>query len=156
KEHAWKVCKRLIPASRVRIPLSPPDFLKFNGGPVGSLATIVCKSRQGRKAATVVNDSGAGKELTGLATSFASNSSGHSMGESSSEFAAYVAEQLRPLGALAIDRFFGGLSIKSGAALFAMIMDGALYFAVDDELRAEYERLGSHCFSYDSKKGRVD
>ena len=30
------------------------------GGSVGSLATIVCKSRQGRKAATVVNDSGAG------------------------------------------------------------------------------------------------
>ena len=24
KEHAWKVCKRLIPASRVRIPPSPP------------------------------------------------------------------------------------------------------------------------------------
>ena len=24
KEHAWKVCKRLNPASRVRIPLSPP------------------------------------------------------------------------------------------------------------------------------------
>ncbi len=25
KEHAWKVCIRLIPVSRVRIPLSPPD-----------------------------------------------------------------------------------------------------------------------------------
>ena len=36
------------------------------GGPVGSPATIVCKPRQGRKAATVVNDSGAGMRLTGL------------------------------------------------------------------------------------------
>ena len=36
------------------------------GGPVGSLATIVCKPRQGRKAATVVNDSGAGMQLAGL------------------------------------------------------------------------------------------
>ena len=37
-----------------------------NGGPAGSPATIVCKSRQGRKAATVVNDSGAGMQLAGL------------------------------------------------------------------------------------------
>ena len=78
------------------------------------------------------------------------------MGESSSEFAAYVAEQLRPLGPLAVDRFFGGLSIKFDAVLFAMIMDGSLYFSVDDALRAEYETFGSRCFSYDSKKGRVD
>src|SRR6185312_6043894 len=28
KEHAWKVCKRLNPASRVRIPSSPPLFRK--------------------------------------------------------------------------------------------------------------------------------
>jgi len=78
------------------------------------------------------------------------------MGESSSEFAAFVAEQLRPLGPLSIDRFFGGLSVKSNSLLFAMIMDGTLYFAVDDDLRAEYERLGSRCFAYDTKKGRVD
>ena len=26
KEHAWKVCRRLNPASGVRIPLSPPDM----------------------------------------------------------------------------------------------------------------------------------
>lgn len=37
----------------------------FNGGPVGSPATIVCESRQGRKAATVANDSGAGMWLAG-------------------------------------------------------------------------------------------
>jgi DNA transformation protein and related proteins len=78
------------------------------------------------------------------------------MGGSSSEFAAFVAEQLHPLGPLAINRFFGGVSIKSGATLFAMIMDGILYFAVDDVLRSEYEKLGSQCFSFASKKGRVD
>jgi len=37
-----------------------------------------------------------------------------------------------------------------------MIMDGTLYFAVDEALRGEYEKFGSQCFSYDSKKGRVD
>jgi hypothetical protein len=39
KEHAWKVCRRLNPASGVRIPLSPPDFapakVHFYGDPVG-------------------------------------------------------------------------------------------------------------------------
>jgi len=44
----------------------PPDDESLNGGPVGPLATIVCKPRQGRKAATVVNDSGAGMWLAGL------------------------------------------------------------------------------------------
>ncbi len=43
----------------------PALCVKFNGGPVGSLATIVCKPRQGRKAATVANDSGAGMRLAG-------------------------------------------------------------------------------------------
>jgi hypothetical protein len=38
----------------------------LNGGPVGALATIACKPRQGRKAATVVSDSGAGVSLAGL------------------------------------------------------------------------------------------
>ena len=31
KEHAWKVCKRLNPASRVRIPPSPPVLLIREG-----------------------------------------------------------------------------------------------------------------------------
>jgi len=77
------------------------------------------------------------------------------MAERRSEFAEFVAEQLRALGPLAIDRFFGGLGIKSGSFLFAMIMDGLLYFAVDEPLREEFERRGSQCFSFASKKGRI-
>src|SRR5579859_7959715 len=85
KEHAWKVCIRLIPVSRVRIPLSPPvHSVKLAatckqagqapvsglrcppyGGPVGPPATIVRKSRQVRKEATVADDSGAGVWLAG-------------------------------------------------------------------------------------------
>ena len=40
KEHAWKVCKRLIPVSRVRIPLSPP-VTKI----VGSISPIAATSK---------------------------------------------------------------------------------------------------------------
>ena len=71
KEHAWKVCIRSKAVSRVRIPPSPPVpsaalAHEVHGGPVGPSATIVCKPRQARKGATVVNDSGAGMWLAGL------------------------------------------------------------------------------------------
>src|SRR5690606_25686969 len=58
KEHAWKVCKRFIAASRVRIPPSPP-ILICPWWPCRPLATLGRKPRQGRKAATVSIDAGA-------------------------------------------------------------------------------------------------
>ncbi len=78
------------------------------------------------------------------------------MGTGNREFVDYVMELFAPLGDAHSERFFGGLALKSSGALFAMIMDGTLYFAVDDALRPEYEKLGSRCFSYATKKGRVD
>ena len=78
------------------------------------------------------------------------------MGVGSKEFVAFVTEQLRTLGEVTASRFFGGVALKSEAALFGMIMDGALYFAVDDELRSKYRQMGSRCFSYATRKGRVD
>ena len=78
------------------------------------------------------------------------------MGASSSAFVEFVQEQLAGLGSLACGRFFGGVALKSEGIMFAMIMDGALYFAVDERLRNHYRGLGSRCFSYDTKKGRVE
>jgi len=37
-----------------------------------------------------------------------------------------------------------------------MLMGNSLYFVVDEVTRPKYEKLGSHCFSYQTKKGRVD
>ena len=78
------------------------------------------------------------------------------MSTRSNEFQAFVLEQLTRIDDLSCSRFFGGFSLKSSSVLFAMIMDNALYFAVDEDSRVEYEKLGSRCFSFDSKKGRVD
>ena len=78
------------------------------------------------------------------------------MGAASTEFVEFVMDSLAPLGRVARERFFGGSSLKLDSALFAMIMDGALYFAVDEQSRPEYQRLGSRCFSYGSTKGRVE
>jgi DNA transformation protein len=78
------------------------------------------------------------------------------MATNSQEFVAFVTEQLAPVGRITSERFFGGQALRSQAVMFAMIMDGSLYFEVDDALRAEFEKSGSRCFSFDSKKGRVD
>lgn len=68
----------------------------------------------------------------------------------------YVMEQLAPLGGVVKARFFGGTGLSCDGALFAMIMSNALYFAVNDETRPRYIGMGSGCFSYTTKKGRVD
>ena len=68
----------------------------------------------------------------------------------------FVLEQLAPLGGVVSARFFGGVSLSCDGALFAMIMDNALYFAVGDVTRPKYLAMGSSCFSYNTKKGRVD
>ena len=78
------------------------------------------------------------------------------MPDPSGEFAQFVLEQLDAIPDLSAGRFFGGSGIKSRSTLFAMIMGNALYFAVDDATRADYERLGSRCFSYGTKKGPVE
>ncbi|MBL0313467.1 MAG: TfoX/Sxy family protein [Holophagaceae bacterium] len=78
------------------------------------------------------------------------------MGASSHEFTQFVIEQLVSIPGLSTGRFFGGIGVKSEATQFAMIMDGSLFFTVDDESRKKYEQMGSKCFSYGTKKGRVD
>jgi DNA transformation protein and related proteins len=67
----------------------------------------------------------------------------------------YVSEQLAPLR-VTPRRFFGGHSFSSDGLQFAMIIDGTLYFVVDDETRPRYEAMGSHCFVYEKKDRKVD
>jgi DNA transformation protein and related proteins len=72
-----------------------------------------------------------------------------------SDFAGYVSEQLVSLR-ISQRRFFGGHSFSSDGLQFAMIIDGTLYFVVDDETRPRYEAMGSHCFVYEKKDRKVD
>ncbi|MFD2270124.1 TfoX/Sxy family protein [Undibacterium arcticum] len=37
-----------------------------------------------------------------------------------------------------------------------MVMGNSLYFAVNDVTRPKYQKMGSDCFRYATKKGRVD
>ena len=74
----------------------------------------------------------------------------------SNHFVEYLLEQLAPLRGVANKSFFGGVGFVSGDTQFAMIMGSVLYFVVDDTTRPNYQRMGSGCFSYATKKGRVD
>lgn len=78
------------------------------------------------------------------------------MGDSNADFVAYVKEQLASIRHLTSARFFGGIGMAAEGVQFAMVMDNALYFVVDAGTRPRYEALGSTCFNYMTKKGRVD
>jgi DNA transformation protein len=73
----------------------------------------------------------------------------------SNHYVEYLLEQLAPLRDVASKSFFGGVGLVSGDTQFAMVMGSVLYFVVDDATRPNYERMGSSCFSYDTKKRRV-
>jgi DNA transformation protein and related proteins len=72
------------------------------------------------------------------------------------DFADFVKDQLSPVRTLTSGRFFGGIGLSADGVQFAMVMDHALYFVVSDATRTRYEGMGSGCFSYTTKKGRVD
>jgi DNA transformation protein len=73
-----------------------------------------------------------------------------------SDFVDFLKEQLAPIRGLAAARFFGGVGLSAEGTLFGMVMGNSLYLAVDDLTRANYEKAGSHCFSYATKEGRVN
>jgi DNA transformation protein and related proteins len=72
-----------------------------------------------------------------------------------SSFLDFITEQLAPIGPIKTARFFGGIGLKSASVQFGMMMEGRLYFVVNDATRPAYEAAGSQCFSYTTKKGTV-
>ncbi len=49
---------------------------------------------------------------------------------------------------------FGGWGIYKGGVIFAIIVDGELYFKVDDSNRPEFKRMESRAFVYAKKGGK--
>jgi len=50
---------------------------------------------------------------------------------------------------------FGGWGIYKDGIFFALIVDGRLYFKVDDANRADFEKAGSEPFRYASKNKKA-
>jgi DNA transformation protein and related proteins len=78
------------------------------------------------------------------------------MSAGSSDYIEFVKDQLAPLRGISTSRFFGGIGLSSEGTQFAMLMAGSLYFVVDDCTRPKYQKMGSSCFSYGTKNGRVE
>ncbi len=60
----------------------------------------------------------------------------------SSEYKAFVAEQLEPLGPVTTRNMFGGAGVYLDGLMFGLIANETLYFKVDDRNRVDYESEG--------------
>ena len=73
----------------------------------------------------------------------------------SDSFAAFLREQLAPLGRVTMRRMFGKTGVFCDGLMFAMVTDDTLYFRVDDLNRAAFrEAESSPPLNYE-KKGRT-
>ncbi|HEY2275221.1 MAG TPA: TfoX/Sxy family protein [Steroidobacteraceae bacterium] len=64
----------------------------------------------------------------------------------SSDFLAYVLEQLSQLGDVSSRRMFGGVGLYSEEFFFGLIAEDRLYLRVDDSNRDEYTARGAAPF----------
>jgi DNA transformation protein len=60
----------------------------------------------------------------------------------STEFAAFVVDQLAAMGELEVKRMFGGAGLYRDGAMFALIADDTLYLKGDAALQPEYAAQG--------------
>jgi DNA transformation protein len=64
----------------------------------------------------------------------------------STDFVAYVLEQLAELGEVRSQRMFGGAGLYCDEFFFALIADDVLYLRVDDSNREDYRARGAAQF----------
>lgn len=70
------------------------------------------------------------------------------------EFIDYVVELLGPFGTVQPRRMFGGHGVYLDGVCFAIVVDEALWFKVDEINRAEFEAAGCDRFTY-ARGGRL-
>lgn len=78
------------------------------------------------------------------------------MGKNTFEYVDTILDKLDPIKAIRSGQFFGGQSISSNSVQFAMIMRDSLFFVVDNSTREKYTQLGTSCFWYTKKTGKVN
>jgi DNA transformation protein len=72
-------------------------------------------------------------------------------------FAAFLGEQLAPLGRITKRRMFGKTGVFSDGLMLGMVRDDVLYFRVDDENRATFKEASSFPpLDYEKKGGTID
>jgi DNA transformation protein len=71
----------------------------------------------------------------------------------SQEFVEYVRDQLRPFGAIAARRMFGGTGLFRDGMMFGLVHDDALYFRTDAANVGAFTSAGMAPFTY-TRAGR--
>lgn len=71
------------------------------------------------------------------------------------EFVDYVVELMAVWGPVSSRRMFGGHGLYRECKMFALIVSDVLFFKVDKENLAIFERAGSHPFVYVSRSRNV-
>lgn len=73
----------------------------------------------------------------------------------SAEFHDYVIHDvLGGIPGITSKAMFGGYGIYKDGKIFAIIVDGELYFKVDDNTVLDFKKLGSSQFTYEKKDGK--
>lgn len=67
------------------------------------------------------------------------------------EYGEHLRDLLAPWGEVSIRKMFGGLGVYRSGQIFAIVVDGVLYFKVADSNRADYQAYGSEPFVYEGK-----
>lgn len=76
-------------------------------------------------------------------------------GADRSSFAAFLAEQLQPMGPVEARRMFSGAGLFCDGLMFAIIVADVLYLKSDEDGRSRFEAEGAAPFQYPVKGGRV-
>jgi DNA transformation protein len=71
-----------------------------------------------------------------------------------SSFKDFIAEKLGFIEGITFKSMFGGYGIYKDGIVFAIIADDQLFFKVNDELKKQYESMGSSPFTYENNKGK--
>jgi DNA transformation protein and related proteins len=73
------------------------------------------------------------------------------MNASSRERALEIAERLRSVGPIEVNRFFSGAGLRKDGVQFAFVIGGTLYLKADEQSRPAFEASGAKPFSYSSR-----
>jgi DNA transformation protein len=74
---------------------------------------------------------------------------------SRNEFVDYVVELMMDWAVVSVRRMFGGYGLYREELMFALIVEDELFFKIDTDNVAQFERVGSHPFVYRSQTRTV-
>jgi DNA transformation protein len=66
----------------------------------------------------------------------------------------HIRELFAGFGSVTPRRMFGGLGVFADGLMIALVIDGLIYLKADDRLAPDFEREGTHPFSYATGGGR--